>query len=216
MGVLDILPNAISGVYFIYDPDYSALSPGKLSALRECSLAAELEEAGFGQTFYMMGYYIHSCQKMRYKAEYSPSYLLDPSTNHFLPFKDTCEPILEEDNHAIFSEYLSGKKSLPKKEQQRPMVKLEVNSLQADTGDSDSSEEAGEDEDERLRSPPPPGFLPPSALPKELLLSVYGFDRGTAVPLIMSRAWRTPSEQIKLREGIAALGAAAEETCLFV
>ena len=26
----------------------------------------------------LVGYYIHTCQKMKYKGEYSPSYLLDP------------------------------------------------------------------------------------------------------------------------------------------
>lgn len=26
----------------------------------------------------IIGFYIHSCQKMRYKGEYSPSYLADP------------------------------------------------------------------------------------------------------------------------------------------
>lgn len=30
IGVLDILPGAVSGVYFLYDPDWSALSLGKV------------------------------------------------------------------------------------------------------------------------------------------------------------------------------------------
>lgn len=55
MSVLDIVPNAVSGVYFVYDPAWSALSLGKLSALRETTLAIELQQAGFGETFYMMG-----------------------------------------------------------------------------------------------------------------------------------------------------------------
>jgi len=25
-----------------------------------------------------IGYYVHTCQKMKYKGDYSPSYLLDP------------------------------------------------------------------------------------------------------------------------------------------
>jgi len=38
------------------------------------------------------GYYIHSCQKMRYKGDYSPSYLLDPvmSSFSFPQFTLTC------------------------------------------------------------------------------------------------------------------------------
>jgi len=36
------------------------------------------------------GYYVHTCQKMKYKAEYSPSYLLDPVrlTSSFSYFVD--------------------------------------------------------------------------------------------------------------------------------
>jgi hypothetical protein len=30
------------------------------------------------------GYWIPDCQKMRYKSEYSPSYLLDPVSSSFL------------------------------------------------------------------------------------------------------------------------------------
>ena len=75
LSVLDLLPHAVSGVYFIYDPEYARWSPGKLSALRELALAAE---AGHG--YYYMGYYIHGCPKMRYKAEFRPQLVLDPES----------------------------------------------------------------------------------------------------------------------------------------
>ncbi|OLL25349.1 Arginyl-tRNA--protein transferase 1 isoform B [Neolecta irregularis DAH-3] len=41
LAVLDLLPAGISSVYFIYDPDYSKLSLGKVSALREIALTIE-------------------------------------------------------------------------------------------------------------------------------------------------------------------------------
>lgn len=102
LSVLDLLPHAVSAVYFIYratplphapsqptqesgastaptesEPettDFSAFSPGRLSALREALLADEM-----GLQFYYMGYYIHSCAKMRYKADFKPQYVLDPA-----------------------------------------------------------------------------------------------------------------------------------------
>jgi arginine-tRNA-protein transferase len=49
MAVLDLLPHAVSGVYFIYHHDYEKWSFGKLSALREAALALE---QGYG--FYYM------------------------------------------------------------------------------------------------------------------------------------------------------------------
>jgi arginine-tRNA-protein transferase len=73
IGVLDLLPDAVSAVYFLYHEDLHPWSPGKLSALRETALAIEQ-----GCRWYMMGFYIHGCAKMRYKADYHPQYILDP------------------------------------------------------------------------------------------------------------------------------------------
>ncbi|KAI4188857.1 MAG: hypothetical protein L6R41_001878 [Letrouitia leprolyta] len=75
MGVLDLLPGCVSSVYLIYHQDVKDWYFGKLSALREIALAVE-----GGYRFYYMGFYIHSCIKMRYKNQYQPSYLLDPET----------------------------------------------------------------------------------------------------------------------------------------
>ncbi|KAJ3184283.1 Arginyl-tRNA--protein transferase 1 [Geranomyces variabilis] len=60
VAVLDVLPGCLSSVYFFYEPDYSALSLGTLSALKEIVLAEALR-----REYYYMGYYIHTCQKMR-------------------------------------------------------------------------------------------------------------------------------------------------------
>ncbi|CAG8470813.1 4107_t:CDS:2 [Ambispora leptoticha] len=79
VAVLDILPKCVSSVYFMYDTDYSFLGLGKYSALREISLCKELHAAGYTELeWYYMGFYIHFCQKMRYKGQYQPSDLLDP------------------------------------------------------------------------------------------------------------------------------------------
>ena len=65
VGVLDILPNCVSSVYFMYDPSYSYLSLGNYSALREIALTATLSKTLPSIKYYYMGYYIHSCVKMR-------------------------------------------------------------------------------------------------------------------------------------------------------
>ena len=73
--VLDLLPHAVSSVYLFYDPDYAHWDWGKISALQEIALTIE-----GGYDYYYMGFYIHSCVKMRYKGTFSPSYLLDPES----------------------------------------------------------------------------------------------------------------------------------------
>ncbi|KAF8974203.1 arginine-tRNA-protein transferase [Flammula alnicola] len=104
MGVIDILPNCVSSVYFIYDKTWEKFSMGKLSALREISLAREMREAGAPEMGYLyMGFYIHSCQKMRYKGEYAPSFLADPETYEWFPL-EVCVPLLEKHRYACFSQ----------------------------------------------------------------------------------------------------------------
>lgn len=75
VGVLDLLPHAVSSVYLFYDPDYQEWDWGKISALQEIALTIEK-----GYEYYYMGYYIHSCTKMRYKGQFQPSHLLDPES----------------------------------------------------------------------------------------------------------------------------------------
>ncbi|KAI0254902.1 arginine-tRNA-protein transferase [Lactifluus subvellereus] len=103
MGVIDILPSCVSSVYFMWEKEYEKFSLGKLSAMREISLAKEFHDAGVPQLKHLyMGYYVHTCQKMKYKGEYSPSYLADPEdfSWHFLP---ACQEALDRFRYACFT-----------------------------------------------------------------------------------------------------------------
>lgn len=56
--MLDLLPKAVSSVYFVWDPDYAGMSLGKVSALREAQMVREMERAGAWEGEggrYMMG-----------------------------------------------------------------------------------------------------------------------------------------------------------------
>ncbi|KAI0796566.1 arginine-tRNA-protein transferase [Abortiporus biennis] len=103
MGVIDILPGCVSSVYFIYEQEWDKLSLGKISALRETSLAREIHDAGVESVKYLyMGFYIHSCPKMRYKGDYGPSYLTDPEDYSWHPLEQ-CKPSLDKNRYACFS-----------------------------------------------------------------------------------------------------------------
>ena len=49
--------------------------------------------------YYCMGYYVHSCQKMRYKGQYFPSFLLCPESYCFIPI-EVCRPKLDANRYA--------------------------------------------------------------------------------------------------------------------
>lgn len=80
VGVIDILPECVSSVYFYYDPDYDFLSLGTYASLQEIALARELSKTCASLKNYYLGFYIPTCPKMRYKSGMKPSYLLCPES----------------------------------------------------------------------------------------------------------------------------------------
>jgi arginine-tRNA-protein transferase len=105
MAVLDLLPHCVSGVYFVYHSDFEQWSFGKISAMREATLALEA-----GYQYYYMGYYIHSCAKMLYKNDYKPQTFLDLESWTWNPLDDQSRKLLDE-HHYLSPSLLDRKES---------------------------------------------------------------------------------------------------------
>lgn len=103
VGVVDILPRCLSSVYVYYDPAIMFLSPGVVSALYEIAYTRMLHTVIPSLDVYCMGYYVHDCQKMRYKGQYYPSFLLCPETYRWQPI-EKCLPKLEQSKYARLEE----------------------------------------------------------------------------------------------------------------
>ncbi|MBN3326698.1 ATE1 transferase, partial [Atractosteus spatula] len=103
VGVIDILPTSVSSVYLYYDPDFSSLSLGSYTALREIAFTRQLHQKAPKLCFYYLGFYIHSCPKMRYKGQYRPSDLLCPETFVWVPI-ERCLPRLDHSRYCRFHE----------------------------------------------------------------------------------------------------------------
>jgi arginyl-tRNA--protein-N-Asp/Glu arginylyltransferase len=63
----------------------STLELGKVTALYELAWVREAVRASPRLRYYYLGYYVHACAKMRYKAEYAPSELRCPVTGTWVP-----------------------------------------------------------------------------------------------------------------------------------
>lgn len=74
--------------------------------------------------YYCMGYYIHTCPKMKYKGQYHPSYLLCPETYHWVPIKD-CIPKLDVAKYSRFADSTCG---IPLDTEELPHVLVLVHS----------------------------------------------------------------------------------------
>jgi arginine-tRNA-protein transferase len=107
MGVLDLLPRCVSGVYLLYHSDYEKWQFGKLSALREAALAIEGD-----YQYYYMGYYIHSCTKMRYKGDYKPQHVLDPESYEWNPLDGELKSLLDKKTYVSLSRERARKNSV--------------------------------------------------------------------------------------------------------
>ncbi|OWZ33156.1 arginine-tRNA-protein transferase [Cryptococcus neoformans c45] len=174
ISVLDITPLGVSSVYCIWDPDWAWASLGKVTALYEISLARRLGAAGAGKEFggtgvkwVYMGYWVPNCQKMKYKSEYAPSYLLDPGTNVFHELTRDLEMYLVNHPRGYFpfkDIEAEAKKSQTKKLDVPSAPKSPIVAVSKEVGpdgDEDSDEE-GEPGD--LPTPPPPGFANPATI----------------------------------------------------
>jgi len=95
VGVVDILPRCLSSVYAFYDPVLSrVLNLGKYTALREIEWVRRASVYRPDLKYYYLGYYIHSCPKMRYKADFRPSSLRCPVTGTWVLF-ECADPRIE-------------------------------------------------------------------------------------------------------------------------
>lgn len=164
VGVLDILPNCVSSVYVFYDPEYNDWQLGKATALQEIALTKRLgrSEAMREIQHYYMGFYIHTCQKMKYKAEYRPGQLLDCSNNSWCKLDDVAAR-------------LDGKRFYGWSDaQEQPSHPVQVE-------EETATAENGEEEDERaVRVPtqprPPPGMLNAQAILRSLDQKLRGIE----------------------------------------
>lgn len=103
VGVVDLLPNCLSSVYVFYDPDFMFLSPGVYSALTELAAVRKFHKTDPSFHYYYMGYYVHSCQKMKYKGQYTPSFLVCPETYRWVPI-EKCKDKLSAAKYCHFEE----------------------------------------------------------------------------------------------------------------
>ncbi|XP_047207692.1 arginyl-tRNA--protein transferase 1 isoform X2 [Girardinichthys multiradiatus] len=99
VGVIDILPTCVSSVYLYYHPDFASLSLGSYSALREIAFTRQLQKQSPKLCYYYLGFYIHSCPKMRYKGQYRPADLLCPETYVWVSI-ERCIPLLDSSRYA--------------------------------------------------------------------------------------------------------------------
>ena len=81
VGYVDCLPQALSAIYFYYDPDERARSLGTYNVL---SIIARARTLRLPHAY--LGYYVEGCRSLAYKATFQPNEVLAPNGS-WRPFK---------------------------------------------------------------------------------------------------------------------------------
>lgn len=94
VSVVDIHAQAINCVYFYFDPDEARRSPGTNNILHLIDYTRSLNIP-----FLYLGYWIHDLSAMRYKARFTPHFLLQdgqwrihPNNKHTVPHEQQNDP----------------------------------------------------------------------------------------------------------------------------
>ncbi|CAO1616837.1 unnamed protein product [Sympodiomycopsis kandeliae] len=218
VSVLDILPESLSSVYYFYDPAYEKrFQLGKLSALREILLVKELQRKCptrlSNLKYYALGYYVHSCQKMKYKIRYAPSQLLDFSTGQYHDSQKVLK-LLDQGQACDFDNVSQTNSSLD--------TSSPPNEADPEDEDSDSTSSSSDISTDLPLDPFPPGTLLNPAdinLSRVLILDQENQSEGIQYFLssslyLLSSLQDNEEEEVKeakkrverLRQCIAALG----------
>ena len=110
--VIDILPNYFESLYCYYDPDFSFLDLGVVTAIREIEYAKSIQELiNKNLTYYTMGEMSLSVKKLQYKSNYSPMEIMDPYMGIYVPLTEDIKKLLS-DNECHFLTLLGKNRDL--------------------------------------------------------------------------------------------------------
>ncbi|KAF2558353.1 hypothetical protein F2Q68_00017958 [Brassica cretica] len=145
VGVIDVLPKCLSSKYLFWDPEFASLSLGNYSALQEIDWVKQNQARCSALEYYYLGYYIHSCNKMRYKAAYRPSELLCPLRFQWVPF-EVAKPLLDKKPYSVLSDFTKASLS-PAPQASETLVKStrEREDMEMNNSDEDSDSDSGVD-----------------------------------------------------------------------
>lgn len=225
VGVLDILPSALSSVYLFYSPSHANLQLGHLSALREIVLARQLHASGLlKEPRYYMGFYIEDCAKMRYKAGFRPSEVLDvdaggegKARTEWREVNEVVERIREGQAYGWrVASPSAEEKPNDGKGQAAEQPKAGYGEL-ANSSSDDGVDDSDEDEDDFLPCPSPPGILDPATItPAQMartaVLEASAQEEGVK-PLMIAGLGDTERRQVI--ECVAALGLELAQRVVF-
>ena len=95
--VIDILPNYFESLYCYYDPDFSFLDLGIVTAIREIEYMKSFQELiDKNLIYYTMGEMSLTVTKLKYKGDYSPTEIMDNYTGIYVPLNKEIRNLISD------------------------------------------------------------------------------------------------------------------------
>ena len=103
--VIEILPHTLISAYCYYDPDFSFLDLGVVTAIRELEYMKSFNNLiDHNFIYYSMGEMSLSCQKLRYKGNYKPMEIMDHYTGKYIYLTEDIKKIIEDNKCHFLAE----------------------------------------------------------------------------------------------------------------
>ena len=97
MTVIDILPNYLESHYCYYDPDFSFLDLGVVTAIREIEYMKSFQELiDKNFMYYTMGEMSQSVTKLKYKGNYFPTEIMDNYTGIYVLLTEEIKKLISD------------------------------------------------------------------------------------------------------------------------
>lgn len=133
VGVIDLVPQGLSSVYYFYDPlpEYKKLGLGVIGGLKEIDYIANLRKSIEDFKYYYLGFYIQSCQKMVYKGEFGPPQLLCPKSYRWVYLDEKIRKLIDKDeaDSKLCDESLINEMNISKEEKEKiikEQIKIQI------------------------------------------------------------------------------------------
>jgi arginine-tRNA-protein transferase len=90
VGEIELLDSLYNSAYFIYDPEFSFLHLGVVSAVMEMQYMKMIKEKGWfpNMKYYYLGEMVVTCPKVNYKLGYKPGMVTCPKTKALVYYED--------------------------------------------------------------------------------------------------------------------------------
>ena len=104
--VIDILPNYLESHYCYYDPDFSFLDLGVITAIREIEYMKSFQElVDKNLMYYTMGEMSLSVSKLKYKGNYFPTEIMDNYTGIYVLLTEEVKKLISDNEcHHLISD----------------------------------------------------------------------------------------------------------------